>query len=1251
MPSLTDKPALKIQESTDATSESLPKSTARKRHRHPNTKRNRIVRTLATKPEMTRGSVDTLKTLNKDVNIPEASSSIISADSNLPHTDTPKHALKPKEIERYNVRERLRSKLDSLDKLQAVSLPTSLIKTEDARHVREIDIHQQSKVLSTIDEHFAVTQPRRLDTQEERSPESHAICEEQMQVLPLADGVSSAANRQFSTPKKGEPLFTHEGEGVSKTQRQKPTAKSRENVSECEDVLAFASDSVDSAGQQQSLLPSLDSHENSLAHLPISFLPSDNGSVLSGREQHDVNMRTKGSSGRGRSYGRLSSSQVPPDGTGLTFHVSPTPSAVSGRRTRGFQPSEVNKGKQDAKQDQGPLAKVPSTGTPNPTEVSTNLQTSKNTDSLNKSTAVNTCTPSDDSISQLEVQLHKDSISYSQVQLHKGTTSHPQAQLHYDESINYKSHTPAQLATNEMSHPEHDAVDTGTACKPNVSEGSPVQFVTQGRQPSCWSKTAPSLATTLGWDNGTTDLNTPSWVLRDAQLAELPNAPKRANLANLPEYRFPGSGRKKPATQKTETPASSFDRQVASRGRSEAPPVLPQVTDSLLEWGSNQMHSVPLLQAKPQAQVSSKTQAAEAKTNKAFEQALLEHRAMEPVAHIKYESKMTLPDLKAPDSPLKPTAKADTNLVQEAAKAPPHLRISVISSSSDAQTKTIKGDLMSKPIIPAMQDYTLLPHQRQDTGESGPITVSASHQGASGNQPTTNVAGKVVAVLPVPEEKAYVALQAKLSDEKAQPTKPESYGVTKPLIGKEIFVPPHLRGQYSAPTPAAEVKTSTKEAKPEVDYSTGPESITTNVTHGNALKGFTQLRQNGKAGVSSSGSTFARGSESAVKAGKKPATNGFPFSHESGLVGWDGKMGAPPIGDDWDYRQRYDPNSWERFSVIEAWREDQATDPGAKSLRLDTNSPNFQTGSGLAGGMQTFMSPIDEVHHETIPNDDDFTQARREQNAAAAVEAMKAKESADSTSLKSGKDKVRARKERMKFLKERDSSSAGILSPYAPEANIYLRPAEHKDMRQCADIYNYYVQETDSAPEFKPVDELHWRDRLQEVHDEGNPFIVAIHLGQKRGKAAQNIRRKKQETVVGFAAATDYGLQRTCYRFTKEMDLWVHKDHVRQGIGRTILDRMLAALDPGYNLLECVPFLGNYALDRWVGGGHCITKAIVINILHSDAEKSDVEWKKKWLSGDRINFQHAGSLSRIGHNKDRKPVNICQMLLETMSTV
>ena len=910
---------------------------------------------------------------------------------------------------------------------------------------------------------------------------------------------------------------------------------------------------------------------------------------------------------KGRSYGRTSNNQISPDVTGLAFHILPTPSASSGRRSRGFQPSEVDKPKQDAKQDLGPAAKVPSTEAPTHAEESTNLQTTKITESLETPTATKAPTPPEDPI------------------------SHPEVQLHDDESINHTSQTPAQTATMHASHLEFDAVDAGTVSKSNVSEGSSVQIITQERQPSCWSKVAPTPATTPGWDNGTTDLNTPAWMLRDAQLSELPNAPKRANMANLPEYKFPGSGRKK-----QDTPSRSFDRQDASRGRSGVPPVLPQVTNSLPEWGSTQMQNFPPLQNKPQAQDSLKAETTEAKNNKALEQALVE-----PAMQAKQESTNIPPHLKALHDPLKIIAKAEAKLVEAGEKIPPHLRKTVIPSISAAQNETVVEDRTGKQTITAMQNYYVPPHQRHITGKSNTITMPSSRQGGSGDQPAMNVAKEVIAVLPVPdrEEKVALAVQAKPSDDKeiVRPTQSDSYEVTNNSTDQETAVPPHLRATKTTSIPPAKVKMPTTEVKPEIDHSWGPKLITTNGLHNNALKDVTQSRQNGKTGLYSNGGAFARGSESAVRAGKKPATNGHFVNHDSGLVGWDGKMVAPPIGDDWDYRQRYDPSGRERFSVIEAWREEQATDPGAKALRLDTDSPDFQTGSGLAGGMQSFMSPIDEAHHEAIPNDDDFTQARREQNAAAAIEAMKAKSSANSTSPKSEKDKVRTRKEQMSFLKEQNNNRVILPSQYAPKANIYLRPAEHKDMRQCADIYNYYVQETDSAPEFKPVDELHWRDRLQEAQDEGNPFIVAIHMGQKRENNVQNIRRKKQETVVGFAAATDFGLQRTCYRFTKEMDLWVHKDHLRQGIGRTMLDRMLSAMDPGYNILECAPLLGDYQLDHWVGGGHCITKVILINILHSDGETADVEWKKKWLSSDRNNFQYAGSLTKIGRNKNKEP--------------
>lgn len=363
---------------------------------------------------------------------------------------------------------------------------------------------------------------------------------------------------------------------------------------------------------------------------------------------------------KGRSYGRTSNNQISPYVTGLAFHISPTPSAASDRRSRGFQPSVVNKPKQDVNRDHGPAAKVPSTEAPPHAEASTNLQKTKIRESLETPTATKAPTATKPPTSP------DDPIS------------HPEVQFHEDESVSHMSQIPAQTATMHASHLEFGAVDAGTVSKSNVSEGSSVQIITQERQPSCWSKAAPTPATTTGWDNGTTDLNIPAWMLRDAQLSELPNAPKRANLANLPEYKFPGSGKKK-----QDTPSSSFDRQITSRGRSGVPPVLPQVTNSLPKWGSTQIHDIPPLQNKPQAQDSLKSEMTEAKNKEALEQALAE-----PAMQAKQESSNIPRHLKAPHDPLKIIAKAETKLVEENEKVPPHLRKTVISSMSVAQNET-----------------------------------------------------------------------------------------------------------------------------------------------------------------------------------------------------------------------------------------------------------------------------------------------------------------------------------------------------------------------------------------------------------------------------------------------------------------------------------------------------------------------------------------------------------------------------------
>ena len=920
---------------------------------------------------------------------------------------------------------------------------------------------------------------------------------------------------------------------------------------------------------------------------------------------------------KGRSYGRASSDQTALDDAGLAFHVSPAPSVAGGRRTRGFQPSEVNKPKQDAEQDCGPANKFID---------------------IQASTSAETPIPMTPNNSIKPPPFPQTSTSTKASARPEPPATQHAVQVPDHELVTQVPQIPVQKATKDHSCSELDNMDIGAASRSNPHESSSVRIVNPQRQPSCWSKAATS-----GWDSGSANLNSPAWMLKAAQVSDLPNAPKRANMANLPPYKFPHK-------KEQDAPSSSFDRQVASRGRGGAPQVFPQVTKSLPRWGSSQLQDFPPLHSKSQGQDSYGKDGTEAKNNKALEQAFAEHQAVEPLMSSKDESNDVPSHPRAANDPLDIAAKAEAKPIEDVGKLPPHLRKSITSPEAPIYEGTRIGDREGKQTIVDKQKCSVpphlqgrAPHKIRPTEESNTITAEPCHLQNKDDQPIEHI-DKVDTGLNAShsESKNPIATQAETCTgkeglkETTQPTQPNGFGVPNKPDDQVHTLPPHLRASKSTSTPESVAMNTTDTADPEANHSSGSKPRTTKGMQSSLLKDVTKARQNGKVGSTPNGATLARCSELAVKVGKKLIANGQSANHEPGLVSWDGNMMPPSVGADWDDSQHYDPSGREGFSVIEAWREEQATDADLNGLRLDIDSPGFQTGSGLAGGIESFMSPIDDAEHVAIPNNDDFTKARRDQNAAAAIEAMKAKSAVSGTSPKSDKEVIRTRREHKLQLKEQDSNRVILPNQHAPEANIYLRPAEHKDMRQCADIYNHYVREKCSAPEFCPVNELHWRDRLQEAHDEGNPFIVAIHMGQKRENNPKNIRRRKQETVVGFAVATDFGLQKTCWRYTKEMDLWVHNDQLHQGIGRTMLDRMLSAMDPGYHLLECAPFLGDYQLDRWIGGGHCITRTVLVNIIHSDEDKADVEWKKKWLSSDRNNFRHTGTLAKFGQTKDGK---------------
>lgn len=135
-------------------------------------------------------------------------------------------------------------------------------------------------------------------------------------------------------------------------------------------------------------------------------------------------------------------------------------------------------------------------------------------------------------------------------------------------------------------------------------------------------------------------------------------------------------------------------------------------------------------------------------------------------------------------------------------------------------------------------------------------------------------------------------------------------------------------------------------------------------------------------------------------------------------------------------------------------------------------------------------------------------------------------------------------------------------------------------------------------------------------------------MGEKSCRNQGNIIRKKQENVVGFAVAADFGSKNTIIHSSVELELMVHPSFYRQGIGRTLLDRILAALSPDHNLLDCAPFLSHNDLSYWMFGGSRQAKTIMINIFYFDGAEDPITWRKQWLA--KYNFQHISTLPYVG---------------------
>lgn len=183
-----------------------------------------------------------------------------------------------------------------------------------------------------------------------------------------------------------------------------------------------------------------------------------------------------------------------------------------------------------------------------------------------------------------------------------------------------------------------------------------------------------------------------------------------------------------------------------------------------------------------------------------------------------------------------------------------------------------------------------------------------------------------------------------------------------------------------------------------------------------------------------------------------------------------------------------------------------------------------------------------------------------------------------------------------------------------------VRPATPEDIPAVNAIHKHYVENTVITFVTEPNTDEAALANYDKLKKEGLPYLVA--------------EAESDKSILGYSYVSSFRGVKPGYRHSLELSLFCHPDHVRKGVGKQMLLKMIAILkDPenyknwfqGNRLLEFKPrqLIACMAVDVDMPGRGLKLRDFYLNLgFEQRGHLKDVGWKKqKWIDTMYLQLQ------------------------------